>query len=49
MRIPVKSNDVKPFQYHSCGVVFKEEVCATISFHKTEMLTDLLVIPTKEY
>jgi magnesium transporter len=43
MRIPVKSNDVKlPFHRIPVGVVFKGEVCITISFHKTEMITDFL-------
>lgn len=43
MRIPVKSKDVKlPFHTIPVGVVFKEEVCITISFHETEMLTDFV-------
>ncbi|MGO4822478.1 MULTISPECIES: magnesium transporter CorA family protein [unclassified Flavobacterium] len=43
MRIPVKSNDVKlPFHTIPVGVVFKDEVCVTISFHETEMLTDFV-------
>ena len=43
MRIPVKNNDVKlPFHTIPVGVVFKEEVCITISFHQTEMLTDFV-------
>ncbi|MFV8368077.1 magnesium transporter CorA family protein [Flavobacterium sp. LB2R40] len=43
MRIPVKSTDVKlPFHTIPVGVVFKGEVCITISFHKTEMLTDFV-------
>ena len=43
MRIPVKSNDVKlPFHTIPVGVVFKGEVCVTISFYKTEMLTDFV-------
>lgn len=44
MRIPVKSKDVKlPFHTIPVGVVFKDEVCVTISFHETEMLTDFVV------
>ena len=43
MRIPVKSNDVKlPFHTIPVGIVFKGEVCITISFHKTEMLSDFV-------
>jgi magnesium transporter len=43
MRIPVKSNDVKlPFHTIPVGIVFKGEVCVTLSFHKTEMLTDFV-------
>ncbi|MBE0391064.1 magnesium transporter [Flavobacterium sp. 7E] len=43
MRIPVKSKDVKlPFHTIPVGVVFKDEVCVTISFHQTEMLTDFV-------
>lgn len=43
MRIPVKSNDVKlPFQTIPVGIIFKDEICVTISFHKTEMLTDFV-------
>jgi magnesium transporter len=43
MRIPVKSNDVKlPFHTIPVGIVFKEEVCVTVSFHQTEMLTDFV-------
>jgi len=49
MRIPVKSNDVKlPFNTIPVGVVFKEEVCVTISFHKTEMLTDFVTYSNKK-
>jgi magnesium transporter len=28
------------------GIVFKDEVCVTVSFHQTEMLTDF--VPLKE-
>ena len=43
MRIPVKSNDVKlPFHTIPVGIVFKEQVCVTVSFHQTEMLTDFV-------
>ncbi len=43
MRIPVKSNDIKlPFNTIPVGIIFKDEVCVTISFHKTEMLTDFV-------
>ena len=39
MRIPLKSNDVKlPVHTIPLGIVFKGEVCVTLSFHKTEML-----------
>ena len=43
MRIPVKSNDIKlPFHTIPVGIVFKDTVCITLSFHKTEMLTDFV-------
>ncbi len=43
MRIPIKSNDVKlPFHTIPIGVIFKEEICVTISFYRTEMLTDFV-------
>jgi magnesium transporter len=32
-----------PFNTIPVGVVFKEEICVTISFHKTEMLTDFVI------
>ena len=49
MRIPVKSNDIKlPFNTIPVGVVFKAEVCVTISFHKTEMLTDFVTYSSKK-
>jgi magnesium transporter len=49
MRIPVKSNDVKlPFHTIPVGVVFKGEVCVTLSFYKTEMLTDFVSYTRKK-
>lgn len=49
MRIPVKSNDIKlPFHTIPVGVVFKQAVCVTISFHKTEMLTDFVTYANKK-
>ena len=43
MRIPLKSYDVKlPVHTIPLGIVFKGEVCVTLSFHKTEMLTDFV-------
>jgi magnesium transporter len=43
IRIPIKSNDIKlPFNTIPVGIIFKEENCVTISFHKTEMLTDFV-------
>lgn len=43
LRIPVNSNDVKlPFQTIPVGIVFKGEVCVTVSFQQTEMLTDFV-------
>ncbi|WP_316636249.1 magnesium transporter CorA family protein [uncultured Flavobacterium sp.] len=43
MRVPIKSNDVKlPFQTIPIGVVFKEDICVTISFYKTEMISDFV-------
>lgn len=44
MRIPVKSNDVKlPFHTIPVGIIFKADVCVTVSFHQTEMLTDFVL------
>lgn len=44
IRIPVSTNNVKlPFNTIPVGIVFKGEICVTISFHKTEMLTDFVV------
>jgi magnesium transporter len=49
MRIPVKSNDVKlPFHTIPVGIVFKGEVCVTLSFYKTEMLTDFVSYTQKK-
>ena len=43
LRIPVKSNDIKlPFQTIPVGIVFKGEICVTVSFQQTEMLTDFV-------
>ena len=42
-RIPVISDDVKiPFYTIPVGIVFKKEICATISFHKNEVLSDFV-------
>lgn len=44
IRIPVNTNNVKlPFNTIPVGIVFKDDICVTISFHKTEMLTDFVV------
>jgi len=44
LRIPIKSNDVKlPFHTIPVGIVFKDDVCVTISFHETDMLTDFVI------
>jgi magnesium transporter len=44
IRIPVNTDNVKlPFNTIPVGVVFKDEVCVTISFHKTEMLKDFVI------
>lgn len=43
MRVPIKSNDIKlPFQTIPIGVIFKEDICVTISFYKTEMISDFV-------
>jgi magnesium transporter len=43
----VKSNDVKlPFHTIPVGVVFKGEVCITISFH--QMLTDFVIYTNRK-
>ena len=42
-RIPVISDDVKiPFYTIPVGIVFKDEICVTISFHKNEVLSDFV-------
>jgi magnesium transporter len=44
IRIPVRTDNVKlPFNTIPVGIVFKGEICVTISFHKTEMLTDFVI------
>lgn len=49
MRIPVKSNDIKlPFHTIPVGIVFKAEVCVSLSFYKTEMLTDFVSYTQKK-
>ncbi|MWB94580.1 magnesium transporter CorA family protein [Flavobacterium sp. GA093] len=43
LRAPIKSNDIKlPFQTIPIGIVFKDDICVSISFYKTEMLTDFV-------
>jgi hypothetical protein len=46
-----EENDVKlPFHTIPVGIVFKDEVCVTVSFHQTEMLTDFVTYTQrKEY
>lgn len=42
-RIPVVSEDVKiPFYTIPVGIIFKDEICVTISFHKNEVLSDFV-------
>jgi len=42
-RIPVVSEDVKiPFYTIPVGIVFKDEICVTISFYKNEVLSDFV-------
>jgi magnesium transporter len=44
IRIPVSTDNVKlPFNTIPVGVVFKGEICVTISFYKTEMLSDFVI------
>jgi magnesium transporter len=44
IRIPVITDNVKlPFTTIPVGIVFKEEICVTISFYKTEMLSDFVI------
>lgn len=43
MRVPIKSDDVKlPFQTIPLGVIFKEDICVTITFYKTEIIADFV-------
>lgn len=43
MRIPIKSGDVKiPFHTVPLGVIFKDDICVTISFYKTEIIKDFV-------
>lgn len=43
MRIPIKSNDIKlPFHTIPVGIIFKNDICVTISFHPSELLTDFV-------
>ncbi|UQD56221.1 magnesium transporter CorA family protein [Flavobacterium sp. K5-23] len=49
MRIPVTSDDVRlPFHTIPLGVVFKGDVCVTLSFSETEMLTDFVTYTQKK-
>ena len=42
-RIPVVSENVKiPFYTIPVGIVFKDEICVSISFHKNEVLSDFV-------
>jgi magnesium transporter len=44
IRIPVITDNVKlPFTTIPVGIVFKGEICVTISFYKTEMLSDFVI------
>ena len=44
IRIPVITDNAKlPFTTIPVGVVFKEEICVTISFYKTEILSDFVI------
>lgn len=44
LRVPIKSNDVKlPFQTVPVGLIFKENICVTISFYETEIMSDFVV------
>jgi magnesium transporter len=43
MRIPIRTNDHKsPFSSIPLGIIFKNEIFITISFHKTDMLDDFV-------
>ncbi|MCG9793014.1 magnesium transporter CorA family protein [Flavobacterium algicola] len=49
MRIPIKSNDVKlPFHTIPVGIVFKDDIFVTLSFQKTEMLSDFVLYTNKK-
>lgn len=42
-RIPVISEDAKlPFYTIPVGIIFKDEICVTITFHKNEVLSDFV-------
>ncbi|WP_163407699.1 magnesium transporter CorA family protein [Flavobacterium ajazii] len=44
MRVPIKSDDVKlPFQTIPLGVIFREDICVTITFYKTEIIADFVL------
>ncbi|MBP4139397.1 magnesium transporter CorA family protein [Flavobacterium geliluteum] len=44
MRVPIKSDDVKlPFQTVPMGLIFREDICVTISFYKTEIIADFVL------
>lgn len=43
MRVPIKSNDVKlPFQTIPMGLIFKKDICVTISFYETQIISDFV-------
>jgi len=43
MRVPIKSNDVKlPFQTIPMGLIFKGDICVTISFYETQIISDFV-------
>ncbi|MEO8534150.1 MAG: magnesium transporter CorA family protein [Flavobacterium sp.] len=43
LRVPIKSNDIKlPFQTVPVGLIFKDDICVTISFYKTEIIPDFV-------
>ncbi|MDR7208893.1 magnesium transporter CorA family protein [Flavobacterium piscis] len=44
MRVPIKSDDVKlPFQTVPLGLIFKDDICVTITFYKTEIIADFVL------
>jgi magnesium transporter len=44
MRVPIKSNDIKlPFQTIPIGLIFKDDICVTISFYNTEIIADFVL------